>query len=122
MTNFQRLSRLNFSLRTLLIGVTLVCVFLALFPYQAREHKQRRLPAQQLVASLGGQINPAGWSSGPTPGDNWLARLLGYVDLLEPRWRANLNGSSVSSADLDVLAQCDWIRGLDLSTYVQSNG
>jgi Ran GTPase-activating protein (RanGAP) involved in mRNA processing and transport len=120
MPNAKKASRntlvpLRFGLRTLLAGVTLVCILLAYGPYRAREYQQRKGHARQLIANLGGRIEYAGFSRTPSPGSNWLSRQLGYVEYPENLWKVVLVGTSATAKDLANLADCEWIRAVDLS-------
>ncbi len=106
---------MRFGLRTLLVCVTAVCVILGMGLAKARTYDKKKHQAEQLIASLGGSIQHAGWAPHASPGANWLALQLRFGEPLETRWSVNLAGKTITKAHVEQLAQCEWIRILDLS-------
>jgi hypothetical protein len=107
--------RPRFGLRTLLLGITAVCLLLTAIPYEARQYHQRKTRTRNLITSLGGSIDGFGYLQDPSPGSNWLSERLGYVEPRESLWKVSLSWASLSSSDIQQLARCDWIWVLDLS-------
>ncbi len=107
--------RLRFRLRTLLVGITVVCVLLVALPFEARQYQQRKARMRSLIVGLGGSVDTCGWADEPSPGANWISSMLGYVEPREAKWHVNLTGSSVGLEELQRLRSCGWILRLDLS-------
>jgi hypothetical protein len=107
--------RPRFRLRTLLVGITICCVLLTALPFEARQYQQRKARMRSLIVGLGGSVESCGSADRPSPGANWLAELLGYVEPRESQWQVNLAGTSVSPEDLSKLRGSHWILRFDLS-------
>ena len=114
MFGFRQL-RPHFGLRTLLIGVTVVCLLLTALPFEARQYHQHKGRARNLIVNLGGAVDTIGYNDEPSPGANWLSQWLGYTEPRESLWKVTVFGTSVSAQDLEKLSDCHWIRALDLS-------
>jgi hypothetical protein len=110
-----RKGRLRFGLRTALGLMTIICVVLAMGPYRAREYDARKERAKKLIRSLGGEIHSAGYSLDPSPGANFIAGMLGFGEGRERFWRVQLQGTRPTIDQIRQIADCGWIRGLDLS-------
>jgi hypothetical protein len=110
-----RKGRLRFGLRTALGLMTIVCIVLALGPYRAREYDVRKERAMKLIKSLGGEIHSAGHSLDPSPGANFIASMLGFGEGRERFWNVQLQGTRPTLDHIRQIADCGWIRALDLS-------
>jgi hypothetical protein len=107
--------RPRFRLRTLLVGLTAVCVLLTALPFQARQYQLHKARMRSLIVGLGGSVDTCGYADEPSPGANWISSVLGYVEPREAQWHVNLGGTSVGLDDLRRLRGCGWIIRLDLS-------
>src|SRR5262245_26475202 len=107
--------RPRFRLRTLLVGLTAVCVLLTALPFQARQYQQHKARTRSLIVGLGGSVDTCGDADEPSPGANWISSMLGYVEPRESQWHVNLAGTSVALEDIRRLRGCGWILRLDLS-------
>jgi hypothetical protein len=107
--------RFRFSLRKLLIVMTLVCVGLGLSLYRAQRYQALKRSTEAMVTSLGGTIEQAGWADGPSPGANPISMLFGFGENTESRWNVKLAGKAIPPEQVRQLGRCGWIRILDLS-------
>lgn len=105
----------RFGLRTLLATVTVVCLVLGLLVQDAYRYQQRKQHAKAMIQSLRGQVVHFGSSREPSDGDNFLTRRIGLSEPHEDLWQVDLAGTAVTPSDLELLANCDWIRRLSLA-------
>jgi len=104
----------RFSLRTLLIAVTIICVVLAagIFWYRSQEAEYRR---QLQVCERLKEFGEVQWGQ-QTP--SWL-KWLGDLKAFERITRVDCHGSAVASEVLDVVEELPTIEGIDLCANQQ---
>ena len=107
--------RFRFSLKSLLLAATAVCLLFGLGLAGAMQRRRVEAEARALVSLLDGSITEKGWSVAPHYRENWLVRALGWERYPQPLWIVDLSGRPVTDDDLATLANCEWIRQLDLS-------
>ena len=106
----------QFSLKTLLVVMTVTCVWLAIISDRAR----RQRAAVDRIHELGGTLlynyetGSSEYKGDDPPGPDWLVELIG-VDYFDDVVAVRLRDLPVTDADLDLVRDLPDLRGLSIS-------